>query len=193
MRMKPRVSMIVSLGIFLLLAGSIIQAQANPTFIIDEYGPWYYQPDTNQPWVVRNVSVGTDPSGSGLSVLYFTGANSPTPLEHDVYIYEYGSTTELSDIIRFWSAGNGPTYIIFYSGDTSGGAPADTGFPGTTNQVGSVYENSGGSFSFPISTGATFIGYSDSHAPNPIPEPTTTLFLGMGLIGLVGLRSKIGK
>jgi hypothetical protein len=197
MRTKSRISMIVSLGIFLLLAGSIIQAQASPTFIIDEYGPWYYQPASGQPWVVRNVSVQTDPSWSGHYSLSFIGANSPSPLEHDIYIYEYGSTTVLSDIIRFWSQGtvNGnptPTYIIFYSGDTSGGAPADSGFPGST-PFASINEKFDGSFSFTTGTGAKFTGYSDSHAPNPMPEPATMLFLGMGLIGLVGLRSKIGK
>jgi hypothetical protein len=199
MSTKPRVSMIVSLSIFLLLAGSLIPAQAGPAFIIDEYGPWYYQPASDQPWVIRNPTVGTDPSGGTdsngvpLSVLYFTWAPSyPSHLEHNVFVNEYDSTV-LSDIIRFWSAGAAPLYVIFYSGDTGGGAPADSGFPQNISPLATINEKLDGSFAFTTTTGVKFIGYSDSHAPNPMPEPATMLLLGTGLIGLAGLRRRIGR
>ena len=198
MKKKRRLPMIVLLGIFLLLAGTIVQAQAAPySLIIDEYGPGYYKDlgSSNPQWITWNGAMRSDPTWTGHTSLVYIGYRSDDFTGYfDVLVKE--PTGEESDILRIWNDPADPlslyTWIIFYSADTSGGAPADTGLPSIRNVFDTVSEGSDGIFYWtPPAGSAQYKGYSEGRAS--VPEPTTMLLLGLGLIGLAGVRRRMDR
>ncbi len=191
-----RLFVVVLLGIFLLLAGSIVSTHAQPyAVVMDEYGPGYYKnlaiPDV---WHVWNGAVRPDATWPGHSSLSYAGAYTPFVGYKDVLVLDPSGT--VSDMLRFIDFPNFTAYTVveFYSADIGGGAPADTGLPpeANWNVIATVYENDNGVFHWtsPV-TGNEFTGYSEGHAS--IPEPTTMLLLGLGLIALAGVRRKFQK
>jgi hypothetical protein len=189
--------MVLFVGVFLCLAGSIVQAQAAPYYnIIDEYGPGYSKdmdPSSNGTWNIWNGALRPDPTVAGATSLIYIGyrGNSNFPGYLDYPVYDPNGT--ISDDLRFWLPTNpGSIYIwvIFYSVG-GGGAPADTGIPTDLNIQATLNENPDGTFYWKsLSSGNEILGYSEGRAPNPVPEPATMLLLGSGLIGLVGYGRK---
>jgi len=191
-----RLFMVLLVGVFLCLAGSIVPAQAAPySLIIDEYGPGYYKdlgPSSDGEWHVWNGALRTDPIEGGTSLIYIGSRAITFTGYRDVLVYDPSGT--ISDDLRFWDPPD-PRYTdtIFYSA-VGGGAPADTGIPTDLNVIATVNENLDGTFYWlSPSTGTEYFGYSDTVAPNPIPEPATMLLVGSGLLGLWGARKKFKK
>jgi hypothetical protein len=189
-----RLFMVLLVGVFLCLAVSIVPAQATPyNLIIDEYGPGYYQdmdPSSDGLWHVWNGALQTDPIEGGNSLIYIGTRYSPFTGYQDVVVNDPSGA--ISDVLRFWGPTSTSTniYVILYSA-VGGGAPADRGIPTDLIVVDTVNENPDGTFYWlnPVN-GSQYFGYSDTVAPNPIPEPTTMLLLGSGLIGLAGYGRK---
>ncbi|MGZ3647862.1 MAG: PEP-CTERM sorting domain-containing protein [Syntrophales bacterium] len=198
MKKELNFSMIVLLGVLLVLAGSIVQAQAAPySLIMDEYGPGYERDLGNptDPWHVWNGQLRGDPTWQNHTSLSYIGLRSNSFTGYfDVLAKDPNGAN--SDMLRYWNPPSTTlyTWVIFYSADTGGGAPADTGLPPTTswNVQYTVYEDSNGIFEWisPVS-GNDFKAYSEGHASTP--EPTTMLLLVLGLIGLAGVRRKFQK
>jgi len=199
MKKKIRLSIIVLLGIFLILGGSIVQAQAQTYSVkIDEYGTGL-KTYPNNVWSSWNGQVLFDPTTGNQSLIYF-GARATTFTNfRDILVKDINGAD--SDIVRFYTptAADAPedpdylqhTWVIFYSADTSGGAPADTGLPVTRNVVSTISEDAASIFYFTVGSTQVqfqFTGYSEGHAT--LPEPTTMLLLGLGLVGLAGVRRK---
>ncbi|MGO9139681.1 MAG: PEP-CTERM sorting domain-containing protein [Syntrophales bacterium] len=194
MKKTMRLFMVVLLGIFLLLAGGVVQAQAKAAIVIDEYGPGYTKnlAIPNAPWHVWDGALRPDPTWAGETSLSYFGARGEfLPGYFDVLVKDPSGAD--SDMLRFWNPPSNTlwTYVMFYSADIGGGAPADTGLPpaASWNVMYTVYEDSNGVFHWtsPLS-GSEFTGYSEGHAP--VPEPTTMLLVGLGLVGLAGVRRK---
>jgi hypothetical protein len=194
-----RLFMVLLVGVFLCLAGSIVPAQAAPYYaVIDEYGPGYLKDKNpclscNPDWFTWNGALRADPTVPGATSLIYIGQTTISFSDYfDVLVYD-PSGTVVSDDLRFYKPTDpGLVYVIFYS--DGGGAPADTGIPTNLNEKYTVNENLDGTFYWENPyTGTEFFGYSDTVAPNPIPEPATMLLLGSGLIGLWGLRKKFKK
>ena len=197
MKKTMRLFMVLLVGVFLCLAGSIVPAQAAPySLIIDEYGPGYYKdlgPSSNGAWNTWNGATGTDPVEGGTSLIYI-GIRSGTFTGYDDVLVKDPSGT-ISDVIRLYEGPIPPPYVfvILYSA-VGGGAPADRGIPTDLNPIATVTENPDGTFYWinPVN-GSEFFGYSDTRAPNPVPEPATMLLVGSGLLGLWGARKKFKK
>jgi len=198
MKKKLRVSIIIILGVFLFLAGGIVQSQAAPySLIMDEYGPGYYKDlgSSNPEWITWNGQLLSDPTWAGQTSLIYIGAPAPGWAGYvDILVKDPNGA--ISDILRIWNSSINPTYTwcILYSSDTSGGAPADTGLPPATswNVYDTVSEGSDGIFYWTSPQfGTEFKVYSEGRAS--VPEPTTMLLLGLGLMGLAGVRRKFKK
>ena len=143
-------------------------------------------------WHVWNGALQPDPFTGGNSLKY-TGHHSNFDHYFDVLVKD--TSGSVSDVLRFSNNDLYPdrTFIRFYSADTSGGAPADTGLPtiDPLYVVATVYENSDGIFYWTSPSGSQWVGYSEGRAPALAPEPATMLLLGLGLIGVAGIRRKL--
>ena len=195
MKERVRLLIIVLLGIFLFISGSVVSTQAFPySVLMDEFGSGYYRdldPTHDTSWQVWNGQVQKDPTWTDHESLVYIGPRTGTTAAYrDVLAYDQNGAE--SDIVRFYDPPNDSahTWVILYSSDTNGGSLADTGLPdkGTWNVVLRVPEIDG-TFSWAWPNGGNeFMVFSEGHAT--VPEPATMLLLGSGLIGLAGYGRK---
>jgi PEP-CTERM motif len=167
--------------------------------MFDEYGTGFIRLNdvNNAPWVAWNGSLQNDPTWSGHQSLIWVG-NQRYDFSGHPYLdfVVYDSTGTVSDMVRIWYSSD-PSQtdrFILYSNDTGGGAAADTGLPpvNTWCVAGTATEDANGIYDF-RGWGSEWIGYSEGHVSIPVPEPTTMLLLGLGLVGLGGIRRKFKK
>lgn len=115
----------------------------------------------------------------------------------DVEILENGSTSIISDLIRFETLSGAPVAFI-YSDNTGGGLPADVGLPSvfqanyvqkseTSTGISQLYTPTAGQPGYTTSQSWTYALQSDE-----VPEPSLILLLGiaLGAVSLIAWRFK---
>lgn len=203
--MKKLLGRLIFVGMFLAMTVGTAQAQGAPTytFQFDEWG--------NSIGGLTSYISPTDPTGgvTGPVLIYLFPQGFGPVGSGDVRIFEPTATAVvLSDVLRFtdaqglyYNSASGDIYFdadrfIFYSDlDDAVGAPADVGIPFSLQSATNDYRDSGGvteiggeGFNYFVYADNTYYGLSDGTLS--VPEPATMLLLGLGLVGLAGIRRK---
>ncbi|MBP1746998.1 MAG: motif [Deltaproteobacteria bacterium] len=185
--------MVVVLVAVPLFMGSVVTSQASPmSVVLDEYGVGFYR-DLGIPGAAWQSWPGLTASDGHLYWIGLRATTIPDPYYYDVIAFEYGTTDVISDVVRFYTPPASPDYVFvsLYSDIDGDLQPADTGIP--TDLRPSPYrmevtEQMNETFNFVTPNGDEFLVYSEGHAS--VPEPATMLLLGIGLVGLAGVRRK---
>lgn len=197
--------------VFLLLAVSASIALAdgiNPDDpYLNETGSACGSP-THVPWCAGTSTTTVDPQ-TGMKTLMYQLVSSQFPTgvaQGTVLVFERVGSTVVDDVINFENLGttSTPEWAIFvYSSDISGGLAADVGLPPSStyfsNQK-SIAESTLGIAPYngtyiPASGepgyGTGYAAYGYQLASADIPEPSSLLLLGSGLLGLAGMLRKL--
>jgi PEP-CTERM motif len=185
MKKKIGLSIIVLLGVSLFLMVGMVTVQAAPySLIMDLSGPGYYKDlDTTASdygvWQVWNGTLLPDWTATGIPnvMTYIGNANPAEP------VGQFYDVTVGSDDLRIVEYANALGYAFFYLSPSA--------LYSGLNNIGTATENPNGSYSWTDTYGDIYLIYTEGRAPNPVPEPATMLLLGLGLLGLVGVRRKI--
>jgi hypothetical protein len=171
-----KIKFVVALSV-MALASLTVPANAQIfTLAFDEHGNGLLNGTTPDPGFLL-----VDPL-SGLLALAYALPTAVGP--GDVGVMD--STGVIGDGIRFESV-NGQSVMFFFSDNSDGvDALADTGIPSGNFQGFFVNENTDGSFQYLITNNNSYFGQSDSE----VPEPSSLLLLGSGLMGLVGVARR---
>jgi len=184
MKKKLRLSIIVLLGIFLILMGGMFTVQAAPYFDVIDLSSTGYLKDLDPTasdynvWQVWNGALRPDytlpGSPNAWSYIGYAPAGLPVDIYYDITVGSYD--------MRAIEYDTAPGYVVLYLSSSAGMSGL--------NVVGIATENPDGSYSYTDGFGDIFLIYTKGSAPNPVPEPATMLLLGLGLIGVLGIRRK---
>jgi hypothetical protein len=179
--------MVIISVLFFLVAQANAQTSGF-TIKFDEYGTAYVDVGNTGNFVYESGAMVFDSALGANALTYQLPAYANSG---DLGVLDVTGAT--SDGLRFYSITDGATeyYMTFYSVNDGSGAPADTGLPTNFSFTQSVTEDSSGNFTLLYGTNSNnYYGYSDTSLPVSAPEPTTMLLVGLGLVGLAGVRRK---
>lgn len=184
------------LGLAALAA--VASGQAVKAHPVEAEDPLFSETLTNScPANCANVALASDPLPGGLTTVEYTfNSTIPSVVAGDIKIQEFGGST-VGDVIRFENIAEKAVAFI-YSADIAGGLAADVGLPGSfqSNFV-TIAENSTGlALKTPSSAQPGFCASCSGaityglQSADTVPEPSTLLLMGSGLLLLWRRRSR---
>jgi hypothetical protein len=156
-----------------VLLGSSVPARAPWHFIMDTYGNGYLKSMgvANDSWHGRNGSFLYDETTGHQSLMHVVRRTLNFSGYFDILVKDPNGNDVA--MLRFFNNPLYPqnTFIIFYSINTSDGAPVATGLPTRNkwNLVATVYANSSGIFYWKSQSGNVYEGFSKGKVSVPVP------------------------